>query len=127
MKNYMLAAWLLLWPFWAPAQETVTFSVDSIAPKVWQLTTLTSYVRSDSSVWEKKESLKFKNRGEVRTYVKALFQERIRTDSTLAADASKRVAQLKTTRQLLLATVNKPNAAPRKVDKPPDAPVKKKQ
>jgi len=107
MKQTLI--FLLFLPFLAPAQETTTFSVDTLGRHNVQLTTITTYQRPDSTVYETRSSVRFKNRGEAKKHINLLFAERIAADSAAIENARRHRAGLMASRQALLADLNRGN------------------
>jgi hypothetical protein len=104
-----LFTFLLFLPFLAPAQETVTFTTDTLGKGNVQLTTITTYLRPDSTIFETRSSVRFKNRQEARKHVIALFAEKIAADSVAIETARRHRAGLLASRQALLADLNRGN------------------
>lgn len=107
MKGIFLS--VLLFPLLAHAQETTTFSVDTLGRHNVQLTTITTYQRPDSTVYETRSSVRFKNRGEAKKHINLLFAERIAADSAAIENARRHRAGLMASRQALLADLNRGN------------------
>ena len=100
---------LLLFPLLAYTQETTTFTVDTLGRHNVQLTTITTYQRPDSTVYETRSSVRVKNRGEARKHINLLFAERIAADSAAIENARRHRAGLVASRQALLADLNRGN------------------
>ena len=100
---------LLLFPVLAHTQETTTFTVDTLGRHNVQLTTITTYQRPDSTVYETRSSVRFKNRGEAKKHINLLFAERIAADSAAIENARRHRAGLMASRQALLADLNRGN------------------
>lgn len=93
--------------------QTTTFRADSVGRQNWQITTISTFVRGDSSTYETRASEVFRTRALARQHVRAMFAERIRADSTGVEEGKRRVAALKTSRAALLSDLSRQNAAPR--------------
>lgn len=98
---------LLLFPLLTFAQETTTFTVDTLGRQNVQLTTITTYQRPDSTVYETRSSVRFKNRGEARKHINLLFAERITADSVAIENARRHRAGLVASREALLADLGR--------------------
>lgn len=87
--------------------QTQTFSVDSVGRQNWQITTITTFVRADSTVYETRASERFRNRKEAAKHVREVFAERIRADSARLEDTKRGIALLKTSRLALLSDLGR--------------------
>ena len=72
-------------PLLCPAQTT-TFRADSVGRNNWQITTISTFVRGDSSTYETRASEVFRTRTAARQYVRRMMGERITADSSKAED-----------------------------------------
>ena len=130
MKKLLTIAFLLLVIFRTTAQETTTYSVDSIAPRLWVFVSTTRFDRPDSTFYEARQSQKFRSRAQLRQHVREFFAQRITADSLQCEDVKRKIANSKTFRQGLLNDLNRNQSAPRSTTPVPAAPVtpkKKKQ
>lgn len=130
MKKLLAIAFLLLVIFRTSAQETTTYSVDSIAPSLWVFVSTTRYDRPDSTFYEARQSQRFRSRAALRQHVRGFFAQRITADSTAGEEVRRKIANSKTFRQGLLNDLNRNQSAPRSTTPVPAAPVtpkKKKQ
>ena len=130
MKKLLTIAALLLVIFRTSAQETTTYSVDSIAPRLWVFVSITRFDRPDSTFYEARQSQRFRSRAALRQHVREFFAQRITADSIQVEDVRRKIANSKTFRQGLLNDLNRNQSAPRSTTPVPAAPVtpkKKKQ
>ena len=130
MKKLLTIAFLLLVIFRTTAQETTTYSVDSIAPRLWVFVSTTRFDRPDSTFYEARQSQKFRSRAHLRQHVREFFAQRITADSIQVEEVKRKIANSKTFRQGLLNDLNRNQSAPRSTTPVPAAPVtpkKKKQ
>ena len=130
MKKLLTIAFLLLVIFRTTAQETTTYSVDSIAPRLWVFVSTTRFDRPDSTFYEARQSQRFRSRAALRQHVREFFAQRITADSTAGEEVRRKIANSKTFRQGLLNDLNRNQSAPRSTTPVPAAPVtpkKKKQ
>ena len=130
MKKLLTITFLLLVIFRTSAQETTTYSVDSIAPRLWVFVSTTRYDRPDSTFYEARQSQRFRSRAALRQHVREFFAQRITADSTAGEEVRRKIANSKTFRQGLLNDLNRNQSAPRSTTPVPAAPVtpkKKKQ
>ena len=113
-------------------QQTTTFQADSVGRNNWQITTITTFARADSSTYETRGSQVFRTRAAARQYVRTMIGERISADSINAENAKRNIALLKASRAALLADLARSQSAPRSTAPPKQpAPInldrKKKQ
>lgn len=113
MKKLLTSTFLLLVIFRAAAQETTTYSVDSIAPRLWVFVSTTRYDRPDSTFYEARQSQKFRSRAQLRQHVREFFAQRITADSIQVEDVKRKIANSKAFRQGLLTDLNRNQSAPR--------------
>ena len=113
MKKILTIAFLLLAIFRTSAQETTTYSVDSIAPRLWVFVSTTRYDHPDSTFYEARQSQKFRSRAQLRQHVREFFTQRITADSIKVEDVKRKIANSKTFRQGLLVDLNRSQSAPR--------------
>ena len=123
MKKLLTIAFLLLVIFRTTAQETTTYSVDSIAPRLWVFVSTTRFDRPDSTFYEARQSQKFRSRAQLRQHVREFFAQRITADSIQVEDVRRKIANSKTFRQGLLAELQTQQQAPRNTVTPTPAPV----
>ena len=119
MKKLLTITALLLVIFRTAAQETTTYSVDSIAPRLWVFVSTTRYDRPDSTFYEARQSQKFRSRALLRQHVREFFAQRITADSIQVEDVKRKIANSKTFRQGLLNDLNRNQSAPRSTAPPP--------
>ena len=119
MKKLLTIAFLLLVIFRTTAQETTTYSVDSIAPRLWVFVSTTRFDRPDSTFYEARQSQKFRSRAQLRQHVREFFAQRITADSIQVEDVKRKIANSKTFRQGLLADLTRNQQAPRSTAPPP--------
>lgn len=110
-KTLLFIAFAL--PMLCAAQQTTTFRADSIGRNNWQVTTITTFARADSSTYETRASQVFRNRAAAKKYVREMIAERIAADSANAEVAKRNIALLKASRAALLADLSRSNSAPR--------------
>lgn len=113
MKKLLTITFVLLVIFRVAAQETTTYSVDSIAPRLWVFVSTTRFDRPDSTFYEAKQSQKFRSRAQLRQHVREFFAQRITADSIQVEDVKRKIANSKTFRQGLLNDLNRNQSAPR--------------
>ena len=77
MKKLLTITALLLVIFRTSAQETTTYSVDSIAPRLWVFVSTARFDRPDSTFYEVRQSQKFRSRAQLRQHVREFFAQRI--------------------------------------------------
>ena len=124
MKRLLTIAALLLVIFRAAAQETTTYSVDSIAPRLWVFVSTTRYDRPDSTFYEARQSQKFRSRALLRQHVREFFAQRITADSIQVEDVKRKIANSKTFRQGLLSELQtRQQQAPRSPATPTPIPA----
>ena len=123
MKKLLTIAFLLLVIFRASAQETTTYSVDSIAPRLWVFVSTTRYDRPDSTFYEARQSQRFRSRAALRQHVREFFAQRITADSTAGEEVRRKIANSKTFRQGLLNDLNRNQSAPRSTVTPTPPPA----
>lgn len=123
MKKLFTIAALLLVIFRTQAQETTTYSVDSIGRNLWVFVSTTRYDRPDSTFYEAKQSQRFRTRAALRQHVRTFFAERITADSTAGEEVKRKVANSKAFRQGLLNDLNRNQSAPRSTATPTPAPA----
>jgi len=111
MKHLLFIALAL--PLLCAAQQTTTFRADSIGRNNWQVTTITTFARPDSSTYETRASQVFRNRAAAKKYVREMIGERITADSASAAAAKRNIALWQASRASLLADLSRGNSAPR--------------
>ena len=110
-------------PLFCSAQQTTTFRADSIGRNNWQITTIQTFARPDSSTYETRASQVFRNRAAAKKYVREMIGERIAADSTSAAAAKRNIALWQASRASLLADLNRGNSAPRSTEAPAEVPA----
>lgn len=110
-------------PLLCSAQQTTTFRADSIGRNNWQVTTITTFARPDSSTYETRASQVFRNRAAAKKYVREMIGERIAADSTSAAAAKRNIALWQASRASLLADLSRGNSAPRSTEAPAEVPA----
>lgn len=113
MKNSVLSFAMLALPLLCAAQQTTTFRADSIGRNNWQITTIQTFARPDSSTYETRASQVFRTREAAKKYVREMIGERIAADSANAEVAKRNIALLKASRAALLADLSRGNPAPR--------------
>ena len=123
MKKLLTIAFLLLVIFRTTAQETTTYSVDSIAPRLWVFVSTTRYDRPDSTFYEARQSQRFRSRAALRQHVREFFAQRITADSTAGEEVRRKIANSKTFRQGLLNDLNRNQSAPRSTVTPTPPPA----
>ena len=123
MKKLLTIAFLLLVIFRTTAQETTTYSVDSIAPRLWVFVSTTRYDRPDSTFYEARQSQRFRSRAALRQHVREFFAQRITADSIQVEDVRRKIANSKTFRQGLLNDLNRNQSAPRSTVTPTPPPA----
>lgn len=123
MKKLLTIAFLLLVIFRTAAQETTTYSVDSIAPRLWVFVSTTRYDRPDSTFYEARQSQRFRSRAALRQHVREFFAQRITADSTAGEEVRRKIANSKTFRQGLLNDLNRNQSAPRSTVTPTPPPA----
>ena len=124
MKKLLTITVLLLVIFRAAAQETTTYSVDSIAPRLWVFVSTTRYDRPDSTFYEARQSQKFRSRAQLRQHVREFFAQRITADSIQVEDVKRKIANSKTFRQGLLSELQtQQQQAPRSTATPTPPPA----
>lgn len=122
MKNSVLSFAIFALPLLCAAQTT-TFRADSIGRNNWQITTIQTFARADSSTYETRASVVFRNRAAAKKYVREMIGERIAADSTSAEAAKRNIAILKASRAALLSDLSRGNSAPRSTEAPAEAPT----
>ena len=123
MKKLLTVTLSLLVIFRTSAQETTTYSVDSIAPRLWVFVSTTRFDRPDSTFYEARQSQKFRSRAQLRQHVREFFAQRITADSIQVEEVKRKIANSKTFRQGLLAELQTQQQAPRNTVTPTPAPV----
>lgn len=123
MKKLLTIAFLLLVIFRTTAQETTTYSVDSIAPRLWVFVSTTRFDRPDSTFYEARQSQKFRSRAQLRQHVREFFAQRITADSIQVEEVKRKIANSKTFRQGLLNDLNRNQSAPRSTVTPTPPPA----
>ena len=123
MKKLLTITFLLLVIFRTSAQETTTYSVDSIAPRLWVFVSTTRYDRPDSTFYEARQSQRFRSRAALRQHVREFFAQRITADSTAGEEVRRKIANSKTFRQGLLNDLNRNQSAPRSTVTPTPPPA----
>ncbi len=108
-------------PLLCAAQQTTTFRADSIGRNNWQITTISTFVRADSSTYETRASEVFRPRALARQYVRQMMGERITADSAKAEDIKRSIVGLKASRAALLSDLARPSSAPRGSTAPVEA------
>ncbi len=121
MKHLLFIALAL--PLLCAAQQTTTFRADSIGRNNWQVTTITTFARPDSSTYETRASQVFRTRAAAKKYVREMIGERIAADSANAEVAKRNIALLKASRAALLADLSRGNSAPRGPEAPAEVPA----
>lgn len=121
MKHLLFIVFAL--PLFCSAQQTTTFRADSIGRNNWQITTIQTFARADSSTYETRASQVFRNRAAAKKYVREMIGERIAADSTSAAAAKRNIALLKAFRASLLDDLSRGNSAPRSTEAPAELPA----
>ena len=111
MKHLLFIAFAL--PLFCAAQQTTTFRADSVGRNNWQITTIQTFARADSSTYETRASVVFRNRTAAKKYVREMIGERIAADSASAAAAKRNIALWQASRASLLADLSRGNSAPR--------------
>lgn len=110
-------------PLFCSAQQTTTFRADSIGRNNWQITTIQTFARADSSTYETRASQVFRNRAAAKKYVREMIAERITADSTNAESAKRNIALWKASRASLLDDLSRGNSAPRSTEAPTEVPA----
>ena len=120
MKKLLTVTLSLLVIFRTSAQETTTYSVDSIAPRLWVFVSTTRFDRPDSTFYEARQSQKFRSRAQLRQHVREFFAQRITADSIQVEEVKRKIANSKTFRQGLLSELQtQQQQAPRSTAPPP--------